>query len=166
MAIYGTVQTVKAQSPRTPAFAKAWAYVEELLQPGSAAHQRMMALTAGSSQKHELGDGVFTIEQAYDTKPRAEGFFESHRKNIDVQVIFAGTETMEALDIAHAKVRDAYVEQKDLIVFEDAAGASLLKLGAGDVAVFFPADVHMPGIRSSASPVLVRKAVVKIPVGA
>lgn len=166
MALFGSVETVRAQAPRTPAFAAAWKYIEEMLQPNSAAHRRLQALKRGDSERHELAGGVFAIEQAYDSKPRAEGFFESHRKYIDIQLIVAGNETMEVADIARAIVRDPYLEARDLIVYSDVSGASALRLQSGEVAIFFPADVHMPSLRTGDAAVLVRKSVLKLRVDA
>ncbi len=166
MALFGSIETVRAQAPETAAFATAWAYVDELLRPGSAVHQRFTAVAPGGSNKIELGNGVFVIEQAYETKARADGFFESHRKYIDIQVIVTGTETMEVTDIARAKVREQYQEGRDLVVFEDVTSASLLNFADREAAVFFPPDVHMPCLRTGKTAALVRKAVLKVPVGA
>lgn len=166
MAIFGSIEAVRAQAPVTPTFATAWSYIEELLRPGSAAAARISSLRAGESKKVELTGGAFAIEQVYETKARSEGFFESHRKYIDVQVIVAGEEIMEVLDLAHAKVRDPYLEERDLIAYQDAASASALRLRGGEAAVFFPVDVHMPSLRSGAKSELVRKAVLKLPVQA
>jgi YhcH/YjgK/YiaL family protein len=54
---------------------------------------------------------------------------------------------------------------RDLATYLDAADASQLRLRAGEAAVFFPVDVHMPSLRVGAEPALVRKSVVKVPVG-
>ncbi|PTY01068.1 YhcH/YjgK/YiaL family protein [Opitutus sp. ER46] len=164
MALFGSVKTVRAQTSQTPAFATAWTYVEELLRPGSVAHNRLSRLAPGSSEKHELAHGVIAIEQAYETKPRPEGFFEAHRKFIDIQVLLAGDELMEVVDVAFAKEREAYQEARDLIVYEDVPTASRLRLRGGEAAVFFPPDVHMPSLRSGTAPVVVRKSVLKVPV--
>ena len=106
MAIIGSVETVRGQTPRTPAFATAWSYVEQLLRAGSPVNARIGALAVGESQKHDLGGGVFAIEQAYESKPRAEGFFESHRKYLDIQVVVTGRETMELADLSRVARRD------------------------------------------------------------
>ncbi len=166
MAIIGTFATVRAQAPGTPGFAAAFAYVESLLQPGSDAAQRLAAMAAGETAKRELGGGVFAIDQVYLSKPRPEGFFESHRRLIDVQVIVAGEELMEFADIARLAVRDAYNPERDLVVYADFAGAAVLPFRAGETAVYFPADGHMPGLQPVAGRGLVRKTVVKIPVDA
>lgn len=165
MALFGTTETVRQQAPATPAFAAAWAYIAEVLEPGSAAHQRVAGLGAGASKKVDLEQGVFAIEQAYETKPRSDGFFESHRKYVDIQVLVAGEEIMEVIDSAHATVREPYQEARDLITYLDQTNSSVLRLRAGDAAIFFPVDVHMPTLRTGSSAVLVRKTVLKVPVG-
>jgi biofilm protein TabA len=166
MAIFGSLATVRAQAPQTPAFATAWAYLDRLVEPGSDLNRRILGLAVGASEKHELGGGVFAIEQAYDTKPRAEGFFESHRKYIDIQVVVSGGEIMEVIDRSQATVRDAYLEERDLITYADAPTASPLRLSAGQAAIFFPVDVHMPTLRLGAEAVRVHKSVVKVPISA
>ena len=118
----------------------------------------------GESKKIELPGGVFAIEQVYETKPRAEGFFESHRKYIDVQVVVEGEETMELVEASRIAVKDAYQPERDVVIYADHAGASALRAVAGHAAIFFPVDVHMPSLRTGTAPVLVRKTVVKVPV--
>ena len=164
MALYGSLETIRAQAPILPGFAAAFSYVEELLRPGSAAQQRIRSIAAGNTQKVDLGEGVFAVEQVFESKARVEGFFESHRKYIDVQVVVEGEELMELADIARMKIRQPYDAERDLIVYEDNADACVLRVFPGQVAVYFPVDVHMPTLRVRATPVLVRKTVVKIPV--
>lgn len=165
MALFGSFATVRAQTPATPGFATAFAYVEELLRAGSPAQARLKGIACGESKKIELAGGVIAIEQVYETKPRAEGFFESHRKYIDVQVIVEGEETMEFVEASRIAVKDAYQPERDVIIYADHVGASVLRAVAGHAAIFFPTDVHMPTLRTGATPVLVRKTVVKVPVG-
>ena len=166
MALFGSIETVRAQAPQSLAFATAWAYVEQLLRSGSAVHGRVAGLGEGVSQRHELDHGVFAIEQAYRTKRRPDGFFESHRKYIDIQVIVAGEEVMEVVDAGRATVREAYNAERDYTVWNDVASASSLRVLEGEATIFFPVDVHMPSLQLGAAPVLVRKSVLKVPVGA
>lgn len=164
MALFGSIANVRAQAPLTPVFGVAFKYVEELTRAGSGANTRLRGLARADTHRADLGAGVFAIEQVYDTKPRAEGFFESHRKYIDIQVIVEGEELMEVIDASRIVVDQPYLEQRDLVIYRDTAQASLLRLVAGQAAVFFPVDVHMPSLRLGMSPVLVRKSVVKVPV--
>jgi len=166
MAITGSFSTVRAQAPQTAAFNAAFTYVEDLLRESSPARRRLREIAVGSSERIELGHGAYAIEQVYASKPRAEGFFESHRRYIDVQVIVEGCEQMEVVDVARAVVRDPYNEERDFLIYQDAHDASVVKLRAGEVAVFFPVDIHMPSLRLGAAAVVVRKTVVKVPVGA
>ena len=164
MALYGSFATVRAQALQTPGFATAFAYVDEVLRADSAARARLRAMPLKMAEKIDLGGGVFVMEQVYETKTRSDGFFESHRKYIDVQVIIAGEERMEVIDAARIAVREPYSADRDVILYHDAADASELRLRAGEAAIFFPVDVHMPSLRLHAPAVLVRKTVVKVPV--
>lgn len=164
MAITGSFAAVRAQAPQTAGFSAAFSYVEELLRVDSPARARLRAIGPGSSGKIELAAGAYAIEQVYQTRPRAEGFFESHRKYIDVQVVIEGEERLEVVDAGRIAVKNPYVAEKDVIIYHDAADATEVRLLAGEVAVFFPVDVHMPCLRLRAESALVRKTVVKVPV--
>ena len=166
MAIYGSIETVRAQVPRVEVFAAAFAYLEELFRPGSPASVRVKAIASGDTNKVELAGGAYVIEQAYESRLRADGFFESHRKFIDVQAIFEGEELMEVADIARMTVKQPYNDKRDLVIYEDSTEAALLRVHPGQAAVFFPSDAHMPTLRVRADAVNVRKCVVKIPVPA
>lgn len=164
MAIFGSFATVRAQLPGTPAFAAAAAYAAEVLRPGSPARARIDGLAAGASARVDLGGGVFAMEQAYLSRPRAEGFFESHRRHIDVQVLVAGSELIEVTDACRIPPQGAFDEERDFQAYPPATGAVAARLEAGDAAVFFPPDVHMPCLRAGDGAILVRKTVVKVPV--
>jgi biofilm protein TabA len=164
MALYGSLAAVRAQAPRGDGFAAAFAYVDELLREGSPVQRRVRAVADGDTNKTDLGGGMFVIEQAYETRLRADGFFESHRKYIDVQTVLEGEELMEVADAARMTVRQPYNAERDLLIYEDSSDASLLRVYAGQIAVFFPSDVHMPTLRIRNTALMVRKAVVKVPV--
>jgi biofilm protein TabA len=164
MALFGSIDTLRAQAARTDGFTTAFAYLEELMRPQSASADRIRAIAKGESRKIELAGGVFAIEQVYETKRRPEGFFESHRAYIDVQVIVEGEERIEVIDASRGKVREPYIAERDLITWVDTDGTSALCLRAGEAAIFFPVDVHMPSLRVGEQPVLVRKSVIKVPV--
>lgn len=163
MAIFGSLATVRAQCAGLRQFEPAFAYIADVMRPGAAA-TRLGALAAGESHRVELADGMFAIEQVYLTKPRDGALFESHRRFIDIQVVIAGTEMMAVTDIAQLTVTMPYNGEKDAALYADLAGASKLFFQAGEAAVFFPADGHMPSLSTGSAPVLVRKTVVKVPV--
>ncbi len=163
MAVFGSFATVRQQLGGQTRFDPALAYVGELLDPKSAAHRRIKEMAAGSTERIELAGGAFVIEQIYQARLRPEVFFESHRKYIDVQVIVEGVERMEVEDISRLTVSQPYLEERDLIKYADTAASSHLAMPAGNVAVFFPVDGHMSTLQPATGPVLVRKAVVKVP---
>jgi len=164
MAIFGTLATLRAQLARPEHFAAALAYAAEVLRPGSAAQARIGRLAAGVTERVELDGGAFALEQAYETKPRAEGRWESHRAFIDVQLVVAGEELMEVADAARLAVAEDLTPARDLIFYQAFGAGSVLRVRAGEAAVFFPADAHLPSLRTGAEPALVRKTVVKVPV--
>lgn len=163
MALFGSLSTVRQQSLLARTHPAVFAYLAAALSPGSEIHQRILALPAERTDRVELGEGVFVLEQAYVPKPRAEGRFEAHRNYIDLQALVAGREVMEVIDVAQLKVSEDLTPARDLIFFEDHPSATVLRVAAGDVAVFYPVDAHMPSVADGV-PALVRKAVVKVPV--
>ena len=163
MAVFGSLPTVRAQLAHDPRFTAAFDYVAETLNAASAVHRRIGGVAVGATDRVELARGAFALEQAYLSKPRAEAFLESHRKYIDVQAVVTGEEIQEVVDIARMTVDAPYNAERDLIKYRDYRDTSLLGAREGLVAVFFPADGHIS--RATAQPVLVRKTVVKVPVG-
>jgi YhcH/YjgK/YiaL family protein len=166
MALFGSLATVRTQLCERPAFQKALAYVEEILRPGSPSHVRLQGVATGDIVRLELGDGVFALEQAYVAKPRAEGRWEAHQLYIDVQVVVSGDELMEVTEVSRLHVTEDFTPAKDLLFFGDYAEGSVLRMRAGEVAVFYPADGHKPSLAAGSPAVLVRKTVVKVPVAA
>jgi YhcH/YjgK/YiaL family protein len=166
MAIFGTFDTLRAQLARPEYFAATLAYVAEALRPDSAAQARIGRIAAGTTERVELAGGAFALEQVYLTKPRTEGRWESHRAYIDVQLVVAGEELMEVGDVTHLAVAEDLRPAKDLIFYRPFDGGSVLRVRAGEAAVFFPSDAHLPSLRTGAAATLVRKAVIKVPVWA
>jgi len=164
MAVYGTLDTLRAQLARPEHFAVTLAYVAEALRPDSAAQARIARIAAGVTERVELSGGAFALEQVYLTKSRNEGRWETHRAYIDVQVVVAGEELMEVADAAHLVVAEDLRPAKDLIFYRPFDGGSVLHVRAGEAAVFFPSDAHLPSLRTGAAATLVRKTVVKVPV--
>ncbi|MET0263714.1 MAG: YhcH/YjgK/YiaL family protein, partial [Rariglobus sp.] len=145
-------------------FQRTLAYVEEILRPDSVAHQRLLAVKTGETANVDLGDGVFAMEQAYNTKPPADGRWEAHRVYIDVQVVVSGEELMGVVDVSRLNVAEDLTPAKDVMFFDAYEAGSTLRVRAGEIAVFYPVDAHKPSVSAGAASVLVRKTVVKIPV--
>ncbi len=164
MAIFGSLSTVRAQAPQTSAFAAALAYAAEIGTPGSAAQARLLAMPTGETVRIELGGGVHAMEQVYTTRAREDGRWESHRAHVDLQLVLAGAELVEVAEAATLAVEEDRTPGADVIFYAPAAAGGVLRLAAGAAALLFPADAHLTGL-SAGPAVLVRKTVVKIPVG-
>ena len=164
MAYAGSFQEVSKDAANDPRFAAAFDYIDDLLEAGSAAWKRLERIAPGETGRVELTGGAFALEQVYLPKPRSERFFESHRKYIDVQVVVAGAELMELADVSRLVVSEAYNPERDFTKYDDITGAAVLRMGPGDAAIFFPDDGHMPALHWRGTG-LVRKTVVKVPVG-
>lgn len=163
MAVLGTLPVVQAQLANEAQFAAAFAYLARALRPGTPEHARILAVLPGRTERIELAEGAFALEQAYFTKPRTEGRYESHRAYIDLQAIVSGDEWMELTDVSRLTLKDDFAAERDVLFYEDFAAGSRLRVRTGEIAVFHPADAHMPSLAIDA-PAVVCKTVVKVPV--
>ncbi|MBI3987364.1 MAG: YhcH/YjgK/YiaL family protein [Lentisphaerae bacterium] len=110
--------------------------------------------------KHPIdGDRLFATLARYDTKPKAEGKWEAHRKYIDIQALLEGRERVGAVDIGRLKPVQDYDAEKDYILLK--GRGDFVTLRPGLFAVFFPWDAHMPAV-AIGTPKPVRKIVVKV----
>jgi YhcH/YjgK/YiaL family protein len=105
------------------------------------------------------GENIFALVSEYKTKPESEGKLEAHRKYIDVQYVIEGEELMGYAPLGLQQILEPYKEENDIVFFT--GDKSFTKVSAGMFAVFFPEDVHMPGIASGKSS-SVKKLVIKV----
>jgi YhcH/YjgK/YiaL family protein len=160
MALFGALEVVKNQADREK-FATAFLYLEKLIDKKSMEHKKIMKTASDVCVKIELDEHSFALEQVYDTKDREECFFESHRKYIDVQFILSGEEIIEVSNINLLCVDLAYDDEMDYVKYRDKKESSSIVLKAGDVAIFYPQDAHMPCIKVGGDTKVI-KAVVKV----
>ncbi len=112
--------------------------------------------------KYEIdGDAVFAIVMDYQTKDINEGFWEAHRKYIDIQYIAAGSELIGYANIDGLKAVADYDEESDFLKLE--GDGSMIGVDAGTFVIFWPHDAHMPSVAID-KPASVRKVVVKVAV--
>lgn len=105
-------------------------------------------------------DEFFFVVNAYETKEIEDGFWEAHRKYLDIHYILEGTERIAFDHIANQSVIKEYDESKDVIIL-DGQVRSIVTLNQGDVMVCYPEDSHMTGIISKDKE-MIRKIVVKV----
>ena len=164
MALFGSHPVITGQLAKISTFDAALAYLKNFHVKGSAEHSRLCSMNEGDINRVEIADGAYGMEQVYRTRFRGEAKYESHRAFIDVQAIIEGEEGIDVTDIERLSVLEPYNPEKDVTFYAPFEFGSWLRLGAGDIAVFFPPDGHMPCLHPGRDPVLVRKVVVKVPV--
>lgn len=105
------------------------------------------------------GDNIYYLVQEYDSKLPEAAKWESHKKYLDIQYVLSGTEQMGYAYITDMEVIQDALEAKDCIYY--AGEGRMLLAKAGTFAIFFPDDIHRPGLMvKQQEPV--KKIVVKI----
>jgi YhcH/YjgK/YiaL family protein len=105
--------------------------------------------------------------QAYTPKPEADGRWEAHREHADIQLVVSGAERMGVAAMAGMTLQPPYDAERD-VEFYSGSGGKFFEVNAGEFAVFFPHDVHMPSLEISggagglAKPQVVKKVVIKV----
>lgn len=113
--------------------------------------------------KYEIdGEKVYAFVQEYATRTEDKAFFERHKNYIDIQYIIEGKEIMGVLDISKATVKEEYSEEKDAAFYENSNDVSFCIAKSGDFCVFYPHDIHAPGLAYNNMESDVKKIVVKI----
>lgn len=106
------------------------------------------------------GDRLFALVQEYETAERAAKKPESHAKYSDIQVVVSGEEVVGYAPLAGQTPTENLFADKDVAFYATPADETDLVLTSGAFAVFFPSDIHRPGVtRKTATKV--RKIVVK-----
>ncbi len=109
--------------------------------------------------RHDIdGERIFALVQDYRTKPIEEGFWEAHRRYIDLQFVAAGRERIGYANLEQLRA-GPYDEASDLIRLE--GRGDFFEVPAGTFVILMPQDAHMPGIAAGGS-AAVKKIVVKV----
>jgi YhcH/YjgK/YiaL family protein len=111
--------------------------------------------------KYEIdGENVFAIVQSYDTKPLSEGKWEAHQKYIDIQHVISGNEKMGFAPLKTMEISQPYDNEKDYLLFS--GDGHFLDANSDNFFVFYPQDVHLPGLHALSGTEPVKKIVVKV----
>ncbi len=102
----------------------------------------------------------FYIIDHYDTQPKLSKDLESHKKYIDVQYIVEGAELIGYAKYVNQPVTIEYSPENDVAFYT--GNATYLSLSKNDFAIFYPNDLHKPGVDNCVTQV--KKVVVKIEV--
>ena len=107
------------------------------------------------------GNDVFAILQTYDTKEEVDCRLESHQKYIDIQYMISGEEFVGVTPLNNQEVTEDLLKENDVVFYKGTG--SKIKLSAGSFMVFYPTDVHAPGIQTNKASKVI-KVVVKVAV--
>jgi YhcH/YjgK/YiaL family protein len=116
-------------------------------------------LIAIAPGKYEIdNDKLFAIVQEYDTKEEEDSFLEGHHNYIDIQYIIQGVELMGFTPLTNQEVVEENLE-KDYTFYN--GETSMLRVEEGMFTLFFPEDLHRPGVKAGQIS-KVKKVVVKV----
>ena len=126
-----------------------------------------------STDLHELPAGKKEIEKGlvigiseYPVREEKDARLEAHRKNIDVQYMIRGEERIGFAFASKGRENQPsteYDETRDIQFYDKTREFFLLSEGM--FAIFFPSDLHMPGLipdGQSGNAEKVKKAVIKV----
>jgi len=110
--------------------------------------------------KYEIdGENVYALVSTYNTKPLSVGKWEAHKRYIDVQYIFSGKEKIGFTNFEKVIPLEEYNEEKDIAIYK--GEGNFFIMDEKYFAIFFPTDVHMPGLAIHI-PKEIKKIVVKV----
>lgn len=104
------------------------------------------------------GERVYANRFTYDTIPEEEGFFEAHRRYLDLHIMLEGE---ERVDIAHPDGLTQFDHRDDFYALRGPADHTLI-LRPGWFLAVFPGDAHRIKLRTGPEPQRVTKAVFKV----
>lgn len=117
-------------------------------------------LSTLSLGKHIIdGDKLYAVVFEYETQPQGDKSLESHIKYIDVQYMIEGTEQIGITTLKDQKSTKEYDHENDYMLFDESFDQITFKKGM--FAVFFPDDLHLPGLDAGMNS-KVKKIVVKV----
>lgn len=88
---------------------------------------------------------------------------EVHEKYVDVQFLASGRERLGFTPDTGKYEVDERIDERDLIFYKAVENEGFIEATPGCYSMFFPADVHRPGV-ASGEPMIIRKVVVKVSV--
>jgi len=147
--ILGSLKDTETIEKLHPLFKKAFDYLKVA---------DLEAIPADGTKIELDGNRLFLFISEYQGKTHQEAKSEAHQRYIDIQVPIKGVELMGWKGLSECKeIQMPYNPEKDLIFYGDTV-SSYVQVSPGEFVIFFPEDVHAPGIGSGT----IVKVVVKV----
>lgn len=109
-----------------------------------------------------IADTLYAPVSEYATKKEGEAQFEVHRKFIDIQYVINGEENIGVAPLSNKKETVVpYDEAKD-IEFMTVTDSTYHKATPENFFIFFPSEIHKPGMRVAEDSTMIKKVVVKV----
>lgn len=149
--IFDNIKNCKMYYGVNPKFEKAFEFIKKAVEENK------------EIGKYEIdGKDIYAIVQNYDSKLMENSKFEGHQNYIDIQYIIDGCEMLGVMEISNAVIKDEYNAEKDCAIYEKSDIASYCVANQGDFCVFYPHDIHNPGVAYNNVPSNIKKIVVKV----
>ena len=108
------------------------------------------------------GENIFMIIDEYETKAVADKKAEQHRDYIDIHYVISGEENIGVgFENSGNEMFDPYNAAKERTAYGKIVDEVNILLKSGYFAVFFPSDIHRPGLHCDGTH-KVRKAFIKL----
>jgi biofilm protein TabA len=112
------------------------------------------------------GHKIWGLVQCYETLMGPPERLEVHRKHVDLHLIVSGEETIGWIPSEHLAPDDSYDEERDVgwgtVSSHHMDYVARVRLRAGQLAVFFPSDSHLPRQAGGMPPAMVEKILTKV----
>ena len=142
--VYDKLENLKKYIALNPTFKTVVEFIE---------NNNLLTLPLG---KAPICDGAFYNRQEYLAKPEVDDLFESHLDYIDIQIVLDGVEkhyfSTQAPVISQVNEKDCY--------FTSAKKENAIMLNKGEFVIFFPNELHKPGLKVDDK--IVQKVVFKV----
>ena len=108
------------------------------------------------------GEEIFAHVQEYNSKNPDDFKFEGHRKYIDIQYVISGVEEIRVMNIKNSGTGDGYIPEREVEFFAYGNNIGRYILGKGEYGIFYPTDLHKPGLMYDGESTKVKKVLVKV----
>ena len=116
-----------------------------------------------SAGKYEIdGKSVYAIVQEYDSKNPYDFKIEGHTKYIEIQYIWSGVEEIEVVNIKKATGGEGYIEEREVEFYKGGENTARFILEKGEYGIFYPDDIHKPGLMHQGKSTPVKKILLKV----